>query len=453
MMIKHRCRSIRACIGLAIVASCMQVRFVRAQEVDPLAPEPASIALASLDQAKRILNEHQPSLQLQVAALTRAQADVERAFGQLLPRLELGAGADYALLRRPVGTNETLAFDTRTFVPNATASLAVTFSLSRLASLRSAQLQRHARELNVSATRHQLIGGLAAAMLGVISAERVAARTRAGFEAAEERTRITTRLHELGSATAITALRISQDLSDAKSELLTAIEALSQARRALGQALGIRESAGVAEALRREALLDQLQRECRPFGERTARLDRRAAAKLLESGEAAITAARLAYLPELRLTTQYTARITPALEANFSGERELVNDWLARANLVWTLYDGGQRSSELTRAQADRQVQQADQQRVIVESEQEYRRARQLVAVTQANQEAARSSVQAAREIDRLSRRALELGTATALEVVDAARRLRALEVTLAIREVEALSAKIRERLAMSNCE
>jgi outer membrane protein, multidrug efflux system len=446
MMTQHRCRSVCACIALAL---CLWAGAARAQNADALEPEPATERVGSLSEAKQILDARQPSLQLQASALSRAHADLDRALSQLLPRLELNA--DYVLYQRVIGPDSTLQLDSRSFTPNVGAALSITFSLGRLAAVSSTALQRDARELNVAATRHQLIGALAAAILAVLSAERVAVRTRSGYVAAEERMRITSRLAELGSITAISALRFSQDLSDAKSELVTAVETLSQARRTLGQALGLSASVGVAEELQPEALLSQLESGCRPIRDLTARLDRRAAEKQLESTAAAISAAKLAYLPEARLTTQYIARLTPSLDT--ANERDLVNDLIARASLVWTIYDGGQRSAEITRAEADRQAQQAEQERVVIESEQEYRRSARLTAVTTATLQAAQTSVAAAREIDRLSRKALELGTATALEVVDNARRLRSLEVTLAIREVEQVAARARQRISSSICE
>jgi outer membrane protein TolC len=437
----------------AVLALSLFAKTVSAQALDPLSAQPARQMLASFAEAKRVMVEHQPSLQLQAAALTRAEADVERALSQLLPRVEVGGRVDYGLLYRPSAASETLVLDPNTLTPGASGGLSIVFSLARLSSLGSTALQRDARQLGLSAKRHELIGGLAAAMLGVLSAERVAVRLQAGYVAAEERMRITSRLAELGSITAINALRFSQDLSDAKSELVSAVEALSQARRALGQALGLPEAVGVADDFDAQSLLSPAATGCTPIAELPARLDRRTADKLVEASDAAQRAAMLAYLPELRLTSDYRASNTPKVAVNLSGERDLVQNWNAAASLVWTLYDGGLRASELTRAEAELQTQRAERERVIIDTELEYSRAQRLVYVTGANLDAARASVAAAREIDRLSRKALELGTATALEVVDAARRLRGVEVTLALREVEELAARVRQRMTLAVCE
>jgi outer membrane protein TolC len=439
---------------LYVLLLCLAARAVSAQALaDGVQAEPAAVQLGSFAQAKRLMAAHQPSLQLQAAALARAQAQVEQALSQLLPRLELGLGADYAFVRRPLGSETTRVFDGRSFAPSATASLSITFSLARLSQIDGAQLQVDADRRGLMATRHQLIGALAGSVLSVLSAERVAARNADGFAAAQERMHLTQRLLEVGRVTAIDALRFSQDLSEAQSELVSAVEALSEAREALGVALGVREAVGIVPELDVQALLPQVGSDCRAIADLSARADRQTAQLRVDQAQAAADSARLAYLPELRLTTLYSARMIPSLEVRGEGAREVVNDWGARANLVWTVYDGGQRSADVLRADAEISRLRAEQEQVVIDSTQERRRSQRLVSVTRIDREAAQTSVNAARRIDQLSRKALELGSATALEVVDAARRLRAVEITLALREVEELSAQANARLALAICE
>ena len=425
----------------------------QAQLVDKLQAEPAAVQLSSFGQAKQLLSAHQPRLQLQAAAVARAHGQVEQAMSQLLPRLELGVGADYGLIRRTVASPETRKFDTRNLIPSGTATLAITFSLARLAQIDSAELQVDAETRGLAAVRHQLIGALASTVLGVLSAERVAARNADGYAAAQERMRLTQRLLEVGRVTAVDALRFSQDLSEAQSELVSAVEALSQAREALGVALGVREPVGIAAELDVQTLLPQNGADCRPIAELDARPDRQAAQLRVDQARAAASGARLAYLPELRFSSTYLARLSPAVEATGEGVREVINDWSARANLVWTVYDGGQRSAEVARADVEAFRLRAEQEQVIIDSAQERRRSQRLVTVARANLEVAQSSVDAARKLDQLSRKALELGSASALEVVDAARRLPAVETTLALREVEELAARVDARLALAICE
>ena len=445
------------CIALAL---CIAAAPARAQQptpppgaADSVNVEPAARKVATFAQAKQLLVSHQPSLKQQLAALRRAEAQVEQAFSGLMPRFEVGLGADYAFVRRPVLSAETLVLDGRSFVPNATAALSITFSLARLTLLDAAQQLVAAESRGLAAQRHQLIGALAGALLGLLGAERVAARNVAGYAAAEERMRLTQRLLEVGRITAVDALRFTQDLSEAQSERVSAVEALSQAREALGSALGLPEAVALDENFDALALLSAAGSGCRPIASLTARPDRLAAAERVAQAQTSVRAARQAYLPELRLTSLYSARLSPGFETAFLGSRELVHDWGARANLVWTAFDGGARAAELLRSEAELVRQRALEQQVVIDTELEQRRAQRLLSVSQANLAAAEASVDAARKIDGLSRKALELGTASALEVVDAARRLRGVEITLALREVEALSAQVRAHMALAICE
>ena len=433
---------------------CLGARNVSAQALaDAVEAEPAVMQLSSFAQAKQLLAANQPSLQLQAAAVTRAQAQVEQALSQLLPRLELGVGTDYAFVRRPLGSETTRVLDGRSLAPSATASLSITFSLARLAQIDSAQRQVDAEARALMATRHQLIGGLASTVLSLLSAERVAARNADGYAAAQERMRLTQRLLEVGRVTAVDALRFTQDLREAQSELVSAVEALSQAREALGVALGVREAVGIQAELDVQALLPRTGSDCRALASLDARADRQSAQLRVDQAQAAADSARLAYLPELRLTTLYSARLIPGLEVRGEGAREVVHDWGARANLVWTVYDGGQRSADVVRADAEIRRLRAEQEQLVIDSAQERRRSQRLLNVTRVQREAAQASVEAARRIDGLSRKALELGSVSALEVVDAARRLRAVEITLTLRQVEELAAHVNARLALAICK
>jgi outer membrane protein TolC len=420
--------------------------------------EPAARTLRDWGEAKALLIAHQPSLQEQLAALQRAQASVQQAWSELLPRLDLGAGTDYRLVR-PIffGAGQPAqhaAFDERTLVPSANASLSITFSLAGLARLDSAQSGAAAERLGLEATRHQLLGQLASSVLGLLSAERVAARNRAGLEAAQERMRLTERLVALGKATSLDALRFEQDLSEAQSNLVSANEALSQGREALGGALGLRDAVGLAGEFDPLGLLSPQVSGCRSLAGIEDRPDRRAAALRSQQANGARRAASYAYLPELRLTSQYLASYgqQPSAFVTLEPPRGLLHDWSANANLVWTLYDGGARSALVDTAAADAAAARAQQERTAIASGTEVRSSWRLVQVSQANLEIAQRSASAAREMDRLSRKALELGSASALEVVDAARRLRATEITVAAREVEAVAAQVRAYMALAVC-
>lgn len=415
--------------------------------------EPAVRTLHSWSEATQLMDAHQPELIQQRAAITRAKASVEQALARLLPRLELGVGVDFSPIYRRTGTSDRAAehvmFDGRSVIPNANASLSVTFSIADYVLLDSAHSGVDAERVDLAATRHALIGSLASTVLGVLAAERVAARNLAGLEAAEQRMRLTERLVALGRATSLDALRFSQDLSEAQNAVISANETLSQVREDLGQALGLAEPIAVTPELD----IGFAAVGCRPLARLEDRSDRRAAHERAEQAALSSRAADLAYLPELRVVSQYEASYGGfGLRNPYEAPREVDHRWTASANLVWTVYEGGVRSADELRARAETADARAAEDVAANASVTEYRRAKRLVAVTRASLDIAEQSLEAARQADSLSRKALELGSASALEVVDAARRLRAVESALATREVDWLAAKIRAQLSLADC-
>lgn len=439
------------CFGLCWIASSAAGQAAAPAPVTLV--EPAVRTLRSWSDATQLMEAHQPALIQQRAAITRAKASVEQALGRLLPQLELGVGVDFSPIYRRTNASDRVAehvpFDGRSLIPNANAALSVTFSIADHVRLDSAHSGVEASRRELAATRHALIGSLASTVLGVLAAERVAAINLAGLEAAQQRMHLTERLVALGRATSLDALRFSQDLSEAENAVISADETLSQVREDLGAALGLAEPIAVTPELD----VELAGVGCRPLARLEDRSDRRAAQKHAEQAALGSRAAELAYLPELRVVTQYEATYGGLGFRNpYDAPREVGHRWTAAANLVWTVYEGGARAADAARAQAETAEARAAEDAARIGSVTEYRRAVRLLAVTRASLDIAERSLEAARQADSLSRKALELGTASALEVVDAARRLRAVESALATREVDWLAAKVRAQLARADC-
>jgi outer membrane protein TolC len=420
--------------------------------------EPAARSLHSWAEARQLMAAHQPALEQQHAALLRARAGVELALSRLLPRLDVSAGVEYSPIR-PYQTRDGTQvvwrhnlFDDSSLVPSANAVFSITFSLADLELLDSARTGIRAEAYALAATRHQLIASLASSVLTVLGAERVAARNLAGLEAARERMRLTERLVELGRATALDKLRFEQDLGEAESGVVSANEALSQARQALGDALGLPQAIGLAEEFDTTQLLAPQTSGCRPLAQLGDRPDRLAAEQRASQAAQAAHAASLAYLPSLRLGSQYDASYGAPSTVVTEGTRAVLQTWSATANLVWTVTDGGARRAGITQAEAESLAAKAGVDAATLATTGEYRTAIRLVSVAQANLDIAQRTLEAARTMDQLSHTALQLGKASALEVVDAARRLRSVEITAAAREVELLAARVRAQLTLTVC-
>jgi outer membrane protein TolC len=426
--------------------------------VDVPAPlEPATRTLESWTQAKQWLRAHHPTLQQQQAVLLHANAQVTQAVSRMLPHLDVGAGTDYSLVRptfvaydRPA---EHQFFDQRSLVPNGNAALTLTFSLSALRSIASAGHGVDAEKLTLAATQHALIGTLAATVLGVLGAERVATRNQAGLEAAAERMRLTERLAALGRATALDTWRFAQDLGETRSRVVSANEALSEAREALGNALGLPDAVRLADTFDISQLLTAQSAGCHSVARLAERADLRAADARIQRAEGAADAARLAYLPEIRLGSQYLGTYAPTSAITYEGQRGLLHNWSASANLVWSLFDGGARAADVSAAEADLRSARSAQTASQISAHFEQRKAQRLLQVARANLTIAQQNLAAARNVDGLSHKALELGHASALEVIDAARNLRAVEIAHAVSEVELLAAMLRQQLVLAVCE
>jgi outer membrane protein TolC len=218
----------------------------------------------------------------------------------------------------------------------------------------------------------------------------------------------------------------------------------------LGNALGLGEPVSIAPTFEPSAFFSEPDAAgCTAVPALSDRADLRAARRRERQARRSVRAARWAYLPELQLNAGYSA-IHAALPPQT--DAEWIQNVSATASLAWTAFDGGLRRANLHAAEADLTNAQADHRALQIAAQTESRRAHRLVSVARSNLEIARSTLEAAQKTDSLSQRAFELGDASALEGVDAAKRLRAAEITLALRGVELVHAQLRAHLALAQC-
>jgi outer membrane protein TolC len=406
---------------------------------------PAERQIETWDEAKRLMERHQPALDRSMAAVTQAEAAVGRALAQLLPQLQGNVGAEYNTGRATSFTS--FAGD---LVPGASVALAAGWSVANLRMVQSSRSGLRAERQELAATRHALLGTLSSTLLGVVAAQRVADRNRAGLAAALERLHMTERLVELGRATALDLARFTQDLYEVQGAVVSGDEALWQAREALGSAFGLGEPVSVAPGFEPSAFLrDARASGCEPLSALSERAQLRAAQGRERRAEAALSATRSAYLPELQLSTSYSAIHAPLAPET---DAEWIQNVGVTASLAWTVFDGGQRRANMRAAHAELTQAQAEHRARGIAAQTEYRRAQRLVIVARTNLEIATHNLDAAQRADALSRKAFELGNASALEGVDAAKRLRTAEITLALRGIELAGAQIRAHMALAQC-
>src|SRR5690606_27913676 len=127
------------------------------------------------------------------------------------------------------------------------------------------------------------------AIVGVVTAERVAELNRLGLRNALTRLELTTRKTALGSGTGLDVIRARQDVETARATLVSGDEALRQAREALGLALGLPDQVGVPPNVDLNGLEASARASCRASGSIDERADIAALRGNVEIAERMVT--------------------------------------------------------------------------------------------------------------------------------------------------------------------
>jgi outer membrane protein TolC len=291
--------------------------------------------------------------------------------------------------------------------------------------------------------------GVANAIIGVVTAERVAELNRVGTRNALERLDIAERKRALGSATVLDIVRAQQDVESARATLVTGDESLRQARESLGLALGLPEQVGVTKDLKMNGLVQSAIDTCKVAPSVEQRAD--------------VAAARANLLVAKRNVDDVYYQFLPTLGAQSTvgySNIGVTGDLASTATRTWNilgilsvpLWDGGLRYGSLrqTRALEDEALQSLESLRrqAIIQVEQ----ARRDVGVAEQSRKVAAAARALAAETDRLTRVGYVEGQGTSLELVLAAAALREADITLALREFDLVKARVLAVLALANC-
>ncbi|MCU0687715.1 MAG: TolC family protein [Polyangiaceae bacterium] len=441
------------------------------KEEDPLlqpVPPPAKLVSGWRD-ALSLVRTRSTDLQIALQDVERADAQARVALAGLLPTLSANLSAQQALGRtvnNPVRNTPEVEY----FTGNATSySASGTLTVPIIAprawyAQGTAERQQIFAERNVASQKRLLAAALARALVSVITAERVSELNKVGLRTALERLELTRRRLALGAANGLDVIRVEQDAAIARATIVTGDESLRQAREALGLALGVPESVGVPADLSLDAFAQESERVCRKGATVADRPDVQAAEAQVEVSRRGVGDVEAQFYPTLNLQSVYTRSQTPFVilqvnPNNPAGEPIRLSDrvnatnWTIAGVLSWNIFDGGVRYGQLrdTRAQVVQAEQRAEATRRNASIE--VTRSLRGVKVADDAQRVSQQTRDLARETDRLTRANFELGRGTSLDLVDAARRLRESEIQLAVREFEAIQAKITALLALSQCE
>ncbi|CAN5392627.1 efflux transporter outer membrane subunit [soil metagenome] len=420
----------------------------------PIAP-PAR-TLATWNDVAGYVRARSTDLHIAQAEIARADAQSRIAIGALLGTINGNAGATVNFLTNTTalvsGLDANLQPIFRTIttpIPTyATASLVLGLPIvapRAWNSVRTAGIGQDVAAANLEETKRLLLQNVAASVVAVVTAERVAELNRNGLRSALERLDLAQRRRALEAGTSLDMIRAQQDVEAARATLVTGDESLRQSRESLGLALGMPEPIGVDSHLNLDGVVDDLMKQCKIAPGADARSDVELAKERVLFAHQTVTDAKMQFFPTLSaqstlFTTTQDLGATPSTQWNIQGV------------LSWAIWDGGVRYGALRdgRAQEDQAVQRLEATRrgAIIQITQ----ADRAVQVADVSRAVASRSRDLAVEQDRLTRSAYQLGTGTSLELVTSAAALRQADISLALREFALVRARLLAILNRATC-
>lgn len=425
----------------------------KALEIDDpmLAPVPdAPKTLTTWRQALALSSAEDADYSISLFEVERARGEERRVLAGTLPTLT-GTGAVTVQIIR----SEITSFNfegqpiTINVPPSPTAQASLTLRQPLIAprvwyGIGTAEKNTEAAEWSSEDVQRRLVGRVATAIVAVVTAERIAETNRVGLRAALERLALQKRRLELGSGTSLDVVRFEQDVVAARATLIQGDEDLRRSREALGLALGTIEPYGVSPNISINEIEATIAKVCKSDA-LDSRPDIRALTVQKELAERSVTDADLLYAP----TADVSSTLTYSSE-DIIGDKNY--SWNVQGVLTIPIWDGGARygvrRSALAVVRQQEERLDAAKRSAHVEITQSQRAvtvAKDALAVTQRARDLAA-------ETDRLAQRAFEAGSVTSFDLVDASRRLREAELSLAVRELELVRAKIAAVLATATC-
>lgn len=312
----------------------------------------------------------------------------------------------------------------------------------------TAKRNRNAAKLSHSDTQRLVLANTANAIVGVVTAERVAEISRVALKGSLSTLDLNQRRARLGAASSFDVLRAEQEVTQTRSQVVQADEGVRRARESLGLALGSSDPYGVLPGIRVDNLAADAASVCRPVTDPDTRADVRAARARLEVAERNVQSTDYAFAP----TVDFVSTLAWTSNERFSANQEHVT-WTIGGVLTWQLYDGGVRYGTRTANHAQRRIAEEQVTQAKRAARVEGQQAQRAVDVAKANLAVSGKSRQLATEGARLARIAFVSGHGNSFDLIDADRRLRSADLDLAVKEFELVRAQIAALLALSTCE
>ena len=422
---------------------------------DMLAPvPPATNVLQDWRDALRLLRQNSSTLRTLQAEQDVARAQARQALAPALPSLTGNGSVTHQLLKgtadRPNYT--TLMLDRVTVPDPATTwqaglNLRVpVLNLNAWHNRGTALQQIEVARLNSKAGERISIAAVADAVVTTVTAERLAEVSRVSLESVLSTLDLTKRRSALGAASTIDVLRVEQEVSLSRGQVVSANDGVLRAREALGAALGSAEPFGVTPSISLDALANDAKNSCRP-ADVLARSDVRAAEASVGVAKRAEAGVAKTYWPTVDAVSSLT------YWSPVSGINNEHVTWSVGGVLNWTLYDGGLRYGTREQRTAETRIAREQLTEAKRKARLEVTQAFRAVRSSEATLIVAARTREIAAETARLTKVAYLNGSGTSFDLVDTARKLREAELDYTVKEFDVLRAKIAALLALATCD
>jgi outer membrane protein TolC len=416
-------------------------------------PAPPTRELSSWGEAVTLSRARSTDLGSAYAEVRRAEAQTRTALAAVLPSINAAVTyphqfitKDTVVLGSPGEGARTITAPQSDYL-NGNVTLAQSvINVQAWHGIKTGKENEKAAKLTAEETARVITLGVAGAVVGVVAAERVAELNRIGLRTSLERRELTTRKRALGVGTGLDVVRADQDVSSARSAIVSGDESLRRAREALGLALGLPEQVGVARSINIDAVAAEAERTCTRIDRVAERTDILAAQKRLDVANRNVGNVERSFLPTLG--AQSTLASTTADLGNTTPR----TTWNISAVLSVPIWDGGARYGALRNARALRDQSGFDLEANRRSATIEVAQARRGVTVAESALDVAQQAHKQAAEVDRLTQTAYRAGQGTSLELVIAAAALRSAQVTLALREFDVVNARLQALFALARC-
>ncbi|MFT3710703.1 MAG: TolC family protein [Archangium sp.] len=385
------------------------------------------------DEAVQKALENHPALRVANADASRAVAQVEQARAGSLPLLGVNAvgtrlDADRVLNGNVIAGANQISANVQLQVPIVSAK--------NWASWRRADANADAVKASSLDVRRQVAVNAGRAWLQVLAQQRVVQAATRAFETANTHLTYAKDRRTAGLGSELDEIRAAQEVAVARQQAATATGILRRLEELLGVALGVDDAISAVDEEPGLALPDNVDTTA------AQRTDVKAANARLEATRIGTSWDWSDYTPLLTAIVQPAYQNPPTLTVPL---------WSFQAQLVLSipLYDGGLRYGQQHERRALEDQSRAQLELVKRQASAEVRAA--LAQVTQADEAllAARDAATQAKRTLELSQQAFRAGASTNIEVVDAERRSRDAETSVALAEDAARQARL-EVLAAS---